>query len=57
MAFLTCEPNSVVRAVHPKAMPVILDPRQYEVWLDSERADACELAQPCPDEMIATVAA
>jgi putative SOS response-associated peptidase YedK len=56
MAFLTCEPNSVVGAVHPEAMPVILDSRHYDVWLDSERAEACELAQPFPDEKITTVA-
>ncbi len=50
MAFLTCEANSVVGAVHPKAMPVILEPGSFDVWLDSERVDACALARPFPDE-------
>ncbi|MBA3510800.1 SOS response-associated peptidase family protein [Sphingomonas sp.] len=50
MAFLTCEPNRVVGAVHPNAMPVILDPSSFGVWLDSERVDACALARPFPDE-------
>lgn len=29
MAFLTCEPNATVAAVHPKAMPVVLAPDHY----------------------------
>jgi putative SOS response-associated peptidase YedK len=57
MAFLTCESNSIVGAVHPKAMPVILDPDQFGSWLDSERADACSLARPFPDHRMSTVVA
>jgi putative SOS response-associated peptidase YedK len=50
MAFLTCDANSVVGAVHPKAMPVMLTPgADVERWLGSERADACELARPFAD--------
>ncbi|GAA4020482.1 SOS response-associated peptidase family protein [Sphingomonas swuensis] len=49
MAFLTCEPNSVVGAVHPKAMPVMLRPTDVPRWLDSEAATACELAVPYAD--------
>lgn len=49
MAFLTCEPNATVGAVHPKAMPVMLRPADAGRWLDSERADACALAQPFED--------
>ena len=50
MAFLTCEPNATVGAVHPKAMPVLLDPAHYSRWLDDPRENACELARPFPDE-------
>ena len=49
MAFLTCEPNAVVGAVHPKAMPVMLRPADVPRWLDSEAASACELAVPYAD--------
>ena len=50
MAFLTCEANSIVGAVHPKAMPVMLRPGDdVGRWLDSERADACAVARPFED--------
>ncbi len=49
MAFLTCEPNTVVGAVHPKAMPVMLRPSDVATWLDSEAATACALAVPYAD--------
>ena len=49
MAFLTCEANATVAAVHPKAMPVMLRPGDAGRWLDSETADACSLARPFAD--------
>lgn len=49
MAFLTCEPNTIVGAVHPKAMPVMLRTADVPRWLDSEAATACELAVPFAD--------
>ena len=49
MAFLTCEANATVGAVHPKAMPVMLRPSDAGRWLDSERDDACALARPFAD--------
>ena len=49
MAFLTCEANGLVGAVHPKAMPVMLRPDDVGRWLDSDRVDACALAQPFAD--------
>jgi len=49
-AFLTCDANATVGAVHPKAMPVMLRPGDDVArWLDSERADACALASPFTD--------
>jgi putative SOS response-associated peptidase YedK len=49
MAFLTCEANRTVGAVHPKAMPVMLRPGDIGRWLDSEREQACALAVPFED--------
>jgi len=46
MAFLTCEPNELVGAVHPQAMPVILSPSDVRRWLTDEMVDACSLAVP-----------
>jgi putative SOS response-associated peptidase YedK len=56
MAFLTCEPNETVRVVHPKAMPVMLDPANFSQWLESPRVDACELAQPFEDARMRVLA-
>lgn len=47
-AFLTCAPNPLVGAVHPKAMPVILHPADHDRWLDGSVADAEQLAAPFP---------
>ena len=49
MAFLTCEANGIVGAVHPKAMPVMLRPDDIGQWLDGERDSACALAVPFED--------
>ena len=49
MAFLTCEANATVGAVHPKAMPVMLRPADALGWLAHEREAACALAIPFPD--------
>ena len=51
-AFLTCEPNPLVAPLHPKAMPVILDPDDYDRWLDGEASDACSLATPFPSQLM-----
>ena len=52
-AFLTCEPNPMVAPIHPKAMPVILHPEDYQRWLTDAYASACELAQPFPSQLMA----
>lgn len=47
-AFLTCEPNAEVKAVHPKAMPVILTkPDEWHAWMDG--IAAAELQRPLRD--------
>lgn len=50
MAFLTCEANQLVGAIHLKAMPVMLQPgADVERWLTGERDAACGLAMPFAD--------
>lgn len=45
-AFLTCEPNVMVGAVHPKAMPVMLTGAALDIWLRADWADAQKLVAP-----------
>jgi putative SOS response-associated peptidase YedK len=55
MAFLTCDPNTTVGAIHPKAMPVMLAASDYAPWFENDHVDACELARPYPDEHLKLV--
>lgn len=49
-AFLTCEPNAEVAAIHPKAMPVILvEPQEWVDWLSQDWARAKILQRPLAD--------
>ena len=54
--FLTCEPNAIIRPIHPKAMPVLLT-RQEEVetWLSAPIEDAIKLQRPLPDEELVVI--
>tara|TARA_R110002124_G_scaffold287106_2_gene470481 strand:+ start:7135 stop:7722 length:588 start_codon:yes stop_codon:yes gene_type:complete len=52
-ALLTCEPNPLVKPIHPKAMPVILHPDDYEGWLAGN--DAKQLAVPFPSQLMGIV--
>lgn len=52
LAFLTCEPNGIVAPVHPKAMPVILRPDQFETWLTGDADAARALQKPLPDSAL-----
>ena len=56
MSFLTCEPDETVGAVHPKAMPVMLDRNSFNRWLDDDHLSACELAVPYADERVLVLA-
>ena len=51
-AFLTTEPNAEVGAVHPKAMPVILHPSDFDRWLSADHPGACALAAPFPSQLM-----
>lgn len=55
-AFLTTDPNDVVAPVHPKAMPVVLEPDQYETWLRAPVAEAIALQRPARDGLLQIVA-
>lgn len=50
-AFLTCEPNNVVGAIHPKAMPVILTrPDEWKSWLGAPWPEAQRWQRPLGDD-------
>ncbi|NGO63978.1 SOS response-associated peptidase [Rhizobium daejeonense] len=52
-AFLTCEPNSVVAPIHPKAMPVLLtEPDELERWLTEPWESARTLQRPLPENRL-----
>ena len=55
---MTTTPNGLVAEIHDR-MPVILDPADYDTWLDVTGADAeaaCELLHPFPAERMAVTA-
>lgn len=55
-AFLTCDPNAIVAAVHPKAMPVILtEPAEWHAWLTSPWAEAKALQRPLDPDLLLLV--
>lgn len=55
--FLTTEPNDVVGAIHPKAMPVILTtPEEIEAWPTAAPEEALKLQRPLPQGALMIVA-
>lgn len=55
-AFLTCDPNPMVAAVHDKSMPVILNPWDYDRWLTADWAEARGLVEAFPSQLMAGAA-
>jgi putative SOS response-associated peptidase YedK len=56
-AFLTTDPNAEVKAIHPKAMPVILTtPEVCETWMTAPWERAAALQRPLPDGALRIVA-
>jgi putative SOS response-associated peptidase YedK len=53
-AFLTCEPNPLIKPIHPKAMPVILHPEDYDDWLSGD--DAERFAVTFPSQLMSMAA-
>jgi len=51
-SFLTTDPNAIVGPIHPKAMPVILPPEDWEMWLTAPTEIALTLQRPAPDDFI-----
>jgi putative SOS response-associated peptidase YedK len=48
---ITCAPNELMAELHNR-MPVILDPADYDRWLDPSVPGAEELLRPCPAEWL-----
>jgi putative SOS response-associated peptidase YedK len=51
-AMLTTEPNTLVGAVHPKAMPVILHPEDHDIWLRADWPDARRVVDTYPSQLM-----
>ncbi len=51
-AFLTTEPNEVVKPIHPKAMPVILHDEDETRWLTAPIGDALDLVAAYPSQLM-----
>lgn len=57
-AFLTCEPNEVVRPIHSKAMPVILaNEDECRAWMEAPVEAVPTVARPLDDEKLELLAA
>lgn len=52
---VTTTANDIVRPVHPKRMVVILDPSDFETWLNGSAEDALALLRPYPSERMEIV--
>lgn len=53
---MTTTANDLVRPIHPTRMPVILDERDYQTWLDGTTDQAKALLKPFPVERMTVIA-
>ena len=53
-AIVTCAPNELMAALHDR-MPVILDPADYDAWLDPGGPRGADLLRPCLAEWLEAV--
>jgi len=51
-AMLTTDPNPLVEAVHPKAMPVILHNYDHDAWLRADWKEARQLVASYPSQLM-----
>ena len=51
---ITTTPNALTAPI-PDRMPVVLDPADYDRWLDPAQPDAEALLRPCPDDWLVAV--
>jgi putative SOS response-associated peptidase YedK len=54
-AILTTAPNALVAPIHAKAMPVILPPTAWDIWLNAPWCEAQQVVQPFPAEAMEIV--
>jgi len=52
---ITTTPNEIVRPIHPDRMPVVLEPEQYETWLNGTTTDALECLKAFPEHRMRIV--
>ena len=55
MAFLTTDANDIVRPIHPKAMPVLIAPDDFDRWLRGPWDEARELVASQPSDRLTIV--
>jgi putative SOS response-associated peptidase YedK len=55
VTMVTTTPNAVVTPIHPDRMPLILDPSDYETWMEGDPEEARRLARPWPDDRLQIV--
>lgn len=51
-SIVTTIPNEIVKPIHPSRMPVIIDPIDYDTWLNKNITKASELLIQYPSEMM-----